>query len=120
MIMFTGQGWIAAVVICGALLSVKAAAETRGGPEAFFEPKTQLLLIALCVLPCFAIGRLLNRGLPPKVWDAPRLDWDDQTRTVNKTPALGHTLAFIRVEHAGWLILFVLALFWLDHAGFFG
>lgn len=104
MLIWSGHGWLGAAIMGLAFWIGHAVF----GDEAMWRPLPSLLLISGSALACYGAGRVLNRGLPPKVFDRN----DDGTSS-------GHTLAFIRLEYAGALTVFVFVLFWLDRAGFF-
>ena len=117
---WTGHGWLGAFVLAASIIAPKEVMEHRFGAGAFLDSWTaQAACVAVSVAGCWVIGRLLNRGLPTRVIDTPRTVLDPGSGAPIYQPPTGHTVAFLRVEYAGWLQVAVLLLMHLERAGFF-
>ena len=118
MIIWTRQGYLGFLLMMGAFFGVQGIVDRYLGPGAFAAalwPK--LAVLALSVTSCWLVGRWLNRGLPRRVFELPRTITDPITGQATRQGIQGHTLAWIRLEHAGWVMALVLALVVLKERG---
>ncbi len=110
MVAWTGLGCLGFLFIFAAFIGVY---EVFGS---YYTLGAKAWVVVLASVPCYLVGRFLNRNAPRKFFDLPWSEIDPQTKKPIHHPTTGHTLAFIRLEYAGVLAVVVLLVMWLEKA----
>lgn len=115
MLAWTGQGWLGFLIVFGAIIGVESAFE--GGRSHGYLP--QVLTFLAAAVPCWLLGRLLNRDAPRKFFDLPHSEIDPETKEPRHYGSSGHTLAFVRLEYAGLFVIVYYFAVWLGRLKLF-
>jgi hypothetical protein len=108
MVAWTGLGFLGFIFIFAAFIGV----HEMYGSYYLFSAKAWVVILAS--VPCYVVGRLLNRDVPRKFLDFPRSEIDPQTKQPIHHHATGHTLAFVRLEYAGVFAILILIVMRLE------
>ena len=108
MVAWTGLGCLGFIFIFAAFIGVY---EMYGS---YYTFGAKAWVVILASVPCYLVGRLLNRNAPRKFLDLPWSEIDPQTKQPVHHHAAGHTLAFVRLEYAGVFAVVILVVMWLE------